>query len=307
MEHKTNHQMSKLDWDDLRFFLAVCRKQTVRAAADSLKVSVSTVSRRIENLERALAAKVFERKPKGLELSPIGESLRIRADQIESQVLGIEREVLGKDLELEGEIKVSVPAPILQELLMDDVVEFGRRYPKISLSVDTSYSFANLERREADIVVRFSATPGDTLVGRRLPDFADAIYATPSYIESHTFEGDFPTAKWIGWGDAEDRPVWVRESQFPRCGTIWSIVDPILQTRAAEAGLGFAVLPCMLGDRRPGLRRVVPEVIQNKTGWILTHPDLRTTARVRVFANFLYEAIRDKKDLVTGASYSDRA
>ena len=301
-EQVAGHDPRKLDWDDLRVFLAVTRHQTVRGAANALRLSVSTVSRRIESLETALSSKVFERTPKGLRLSCVGEVLLKRVDQMDSQVQGIHREVVGQDMALEGPIRLSLPTPIAQDLLMDDLAEFGRQHPKIGLSIDASYDLADLDRREADIVIRFSAKPGETLVGRRLLDFGQAAFATPDYIAAHSFSGAAPTARWLSWGEPEERPPWVRDSRIAPCRLMWSLRDPYLQRAAAEAGIGMAVLPCFLGDKSPKLRRVSQDIIASQPAWVLTHADLRTTRRVRVLADFLYDAILKKREIVTGAA-----
>ncbi|MCZ6589396.1 MAG: LysR family transcriptional regulator [Alphaproteobacteria bacterium] len=293
--------MNSFDWDDLRVFLAVYRRRSVRSAARSLAVSHSTASRRLENLETKLGAKLFHRSPEGFIPTTAGEMVLERADRIETETFGLERDVFGHDTRLSGPIRITVPPPVAQYLIMPHLADFGRLYPEIEIEMVSTYDFSDLARRDADIAIRFAREPESYLVGRRLPDAAEAVYATPEYVEQHSFEGDTPTARWIGWRDLEEFPKWVKKSDYPRCPTHWRLPDMLLQLEAAKAGLGMAIVSCFVGDKEPSLTRVPPGgIYQSMPGWVLTHPDLRTTERVRACVRFLVDAINSHEALITG-------
>jgi len=290
-----------VNWDDLKVFLALARGGSVRVAALALGVSHSTVARRIESFEQALGVRLFDRLPDGYVLSALGEQMIERAERAESEVLGLEREVLGQDGKLAGRIRVTMPAPLASELLMPDLVRFGRLYPDIEVDLAISSDIFDLSRREADVAIRFVDKPAEHLVGRRLPEFRDAAFAAPDYIENHRFNGERATGRWIGWQDETQYPKWVRDSDFPKCRTRWLVPEVMTQLAAAKAGLGIAHLPCFLGDQDPGLQRVPPGKTKlARPGWVLTHPALRTTERVRVFVKFIVTAINGHNDLVGG-------
>ena len=290
-----------MDWDDLKVFLALARGGSVRVAAQALGVSHSTVARRIEGFEKALGVRLFDRMPDGYVLSALGEQMVERAERAESELLGLEREVSGQDAKLAGRIRVTMPAPLASDLLMPDLVRFARIYPDIDLDLAISSDIFDLSRREADVAIRFVEKPAEHLVGRRLPEFCDAAYAAPGYIEDNSFAGDRPTGRWIGWQDEIAFPRWVRDSDHPKCKTKWLVPEVMIQRAAARAGLGIAHLPCFLGDKDPDLRRVPPgRTKPARPGWVLTHPALRTTERVRVFVQFIVTAINGYADLVGG-------
>lgn len=290
-----------MNWDDLKIFLALARGGSVRVAAQSLGISHSTVARRIEGFEKALGVRLFDRLPDGYMLTALGEQMVDRAERAESEVQGLEREVLGQDAKLAGRIRVTMPAPLASDLLMPDLVRFGRLYPDIELDLAISSDIFDLSRREADVAIRFVEKPAEHLVGRRLPPFRDAAFAAPQYIDANSFTGDHPTGRWIGWQDETEFPKWVRDSDCPKCKTRWLVPEVMTQLAAARAGLGIAHLPCFLGDQDQGLRRVPPgRTKPARPGWVLTHPALRTTERVRVFVQFIVAAINAHADLVGG-------
>ncbi len=293
--------MSQFDWDDLRVFLALHRGRSVRSASRRLGISHSTVSRRIDELETSIGTRLFDRLPAGFTLTSTGEIVLEHAERVESELLGLERQVIGHDAALSGHIQISLPPPVARHLVMPYLMSFGDLHPDIEIELVPTYAVADLTRREADIAIRFMDEPGDTLVGRRLPDFADAAYATPAYVEAHCFKGANASARWIGWQDTGPFPDWVKRSPFPNCPIHWQIPDILAQTAAAESGLGMAYLPCFVGDTNPSLMRVPPgEIIGARSGWVLTHPDLRATQRVRLCVQHLVDSILTNKELIIG-------
>lgn len=293
--------MKGFDWDDIKVFLALHRGHSVRAASRNLKVSHSTISRRIERFEDDLGARLFDRTAGGFVLTQSGEALLERAETLESEMIVLQRELAGRDAALSGDIVITLTPPVAQYLLMDALVGFTEAHPAIQIELQSSYSIADLGRREADIAVRFLDKPEDNLVGRRLPDFADAAYATDAYISAHSFQGPNATACWIGWDDVQEYPTWLRNTPFPDCRVKWRIPDILNQAAAARAELGMAYLPCFIGDPDTALVRVPPgAIVGSRPGWVLTHPDLRTTSRVRLCVKHIVEAIKAQESLISG-------
>ncbi len=292
----------EFQWNDLKVFLALYRARSIRQAALTLNVSHSTILRRIEALEADLDARLFDRTPDGFVLTSVGEHVLEHAERVETEMLTMSRQVFGQNSALAGAVRLTMPPPLAQHLLMPHLAEFQALYPLIELQIISSYDYSNLSRRDADIAIRFSAAPDDHLVGRRLPDFADAIYATPEYIAAHAFTGPDATARWLGWQGDGRHPAWRRNTPFPNCEAHLQVGDVLAQQAAARAGLGMAILPCWLADRDPHLKRVPPAaVLQTRPGWVLTHPDLRTTERVRTTVRFIVDALQTHQDLISGA------
>lgn len=290
-----------MDWDNLRIFLALAREKTVRAAAGGLGVSHSTVSRRIDAFEQDLGVRLFERLPDGYVLTPFGEDMMQTARRLEESVNGLERRVLGQDARLRGDLRVTMPDLLAAKLLMPDLVAFGESYPDIDLEVAISYTPFDLGRREADVAIRITRDPPEMLVGRKIITYARATYASRDYLSRHDPEHAPDSVTWIGWDDRVRHPRWVRESSFPNASVRGRMNNAMVQLAAAKAGMGLAMLPCFMGDTEADLLRVPPGRPEPAWDiWILTHEDLRATARVRAFMDFMADAFLGHRDLLEG-------
>lgn len=289
------------DWDDLRFFLAVARKGSIRGAAALLDVNHSTVSRRIDAFEKKIGTRLFERLPAGYFITQAGEEMSHSAAKIEAEVDTIGRQVTGRDARLDGVLRVTLHDSLAQKLLMPIFVEFGRSYPEIELDLAITHSMADLSKREADVAIRISNDPPDSLVGRRLVRYATSTYSSLDYLARHGDLKDRNNLTWIGWGDQIPDPQWIRDSHYPNVPARNCICHPLAQLEAAKAGMGLAMLPCFMADTEPTLRRVPPATANpSRDIWILTHEDLRHTARIRRFTDFVAKGILAQKDLLEG-------
>lgn len=284
--------MKVFEWDDLRIFLAVQRGRSVRAASKLLGVSHSTVSRRLSAMEEQTGVTLFIRKPEGFVLTETGEAIVERAERVESEILGMEREVFGQDAKLAGPVRISAPPLLAQHLVMPILAEFAKIYPEIEIEVDATFDVADLRRRNADIAIRFQVETEKSLIARRLPDFKNAIYASRTYLNDHSFSGNDATAKWIALGGKEVLAHWRSESSYSECKVQYIVSDMLAQVNAVKAGLGFGYLFCFLADADPELVRL-PKSPTDKviTSWVVTHPDTTSTERVRVCARYITEAI----------------
>ena len=296
-----------IDWNDLKVLLALERGGSARAASARLGISHSTVLRRLQVLERALGVQVFDRTPEGLVLTEPGMRMMRKAEQIEADVLEAERDVRGADVELEGSIRLTAPPAVLQFVLMPYLAEFRTTYPAIDLEIVSTNQVADLDRRDADVAIRFSEAPDEHLVGRRLPEFRDAIYATPTYIAEHISVQATTTAKWVGWVDQARFLKRVSTSTLSNRPIAWRLPSMTLQAEAARQGHGMALLPCIVGDRDPELARIPnAPTVANLPAWLLIHPGLRRMERVRVFARMIASRLeQDRKRLAgepTGAN-----
>lgn len=295
--------MGDLNWNDLRVFLALNRGGSVRAAATTLGMSHSTVSRHLADLESGLNAVLFTRSRDGLLATAIAEQILTKAEQIEAEVLDLQRAADSLDTALTGQVRVTSPPLMSQYMLMPILADFSRQYPDIEIILNTSYSIDDLLRGAADVAFRSQLDPNDSLVGRRLPDFNNMAYASPAYIRAHSFDGAQTAAAWIGRGPNDPDPSWIKDGPFPNAKVRHNIPDMLDQAQAAKEGLGMVVLPCFFADALDGLERIPGTgVVSSRPGWVLTHPDLRTSERVRTFVRFLVNAINKQKPLILGTS-----
>jgi len=289
------------EWDDLRIFLAILRGRSINAAAKLLGSSRSTVSRRLQAMEDQLDIKLFVRNSEGFFLTEVGEAMVARAERVESEILSMEREVFGRDAALSGPIRLSIFPHIAQTIIMPYIAEFAAMYPDIEIEIDASFEKADLDRRNADIAIRFQHEPEEHLIGHRLPDFARGIYATQEYINSHIFSGPEANAKWVGWSTKENVAHWNSDTPFSHCKIHHTVNEPMAHLQAVKSGLGFSDLMCFIADQEPNLVRV-PEQgpLRFNRAWIVNHPDLVATERVRVCVRFLHDALNKHATEITG-------
>ncbi|PCJ68737.1 MAG: LysR family transcriptional regulator [Rhodobiaceae bacterium] len=292
-----------MNWDDLRLFLATAEAGSMRAAAKALKVSHTTISRRIDALETDFDTRLFDRRSDGFDLTPAGVALLPVAQAMESNLLRVERRVRGADKELAGPLVVTLPDMFARYLMAPLLFEFMEEHPMIELEVNESWTIFDLSRREADVAIRFTDAPPDHLIGRELGTFSHAVYGTPAYIETNEpFDGS-TKARWIGWGDGAHRKRWVAASPFPELATIGRFDDLPLQVEAMRAGLGIGLIPCFVGDTIPEFERLSSPTPRSGV-WLLSHADLRSTARVSAFRKFIIERRDYLKARVEGTVFT---
>jgi DNA-binding transcriptional LysR family regulator len=293
--------MQNLDWGDVRYFLEVVRAGSVSQAAQRLSVNQTTVSRRISALEDTLNKKLFERSGNGWVLTPVGERLVASAENMAEEAHTIERQVMADSHELRGKLRVTVPDSCTQFLVMPALLSFTQRYPDVDLEIIATRTVLDLAAREADVALRTTDEPPPNLVGKRVAQIGYAIFGTREIlaaVESDAYDGDVPCITWIG--DGATRPPWVEKS-FPKTRRLYRTSELGVMAEMAHLGIGMAQMPCVLGDRDPLLHRIPARYVEPGWGlWVLSHVDLRTTARVRIFKDLLVEALEKQKDLIEG-------
>ncbi|KFL37258.1 LysR family transcriptional regulator [Arenimonas donghaensis] len=284
----------RLQWSDLQFFLAVCEKGSVGAAAKTLGVNHSTVLRRLGSLERSLAVRLFDRLPSGYALTSHGQALAADVAPLAEQVDAAERRITGANLALSGTLRLTAPDALLQSLMLAPLADFRRQHPQLGLELVISNSFLSLTKREADVAVRGSNRPPEHLVGRRVGVVQTALYASRDYLASLGPGADERDYQWVGHVDALaqlDSAKWIRrhvpaERVGLRVDTMVSLADAV----AAGAGVGWVL--CPLASQRAGLVQLrEPLAAFDTQVWVLTHPDLKRVARVKALTDALFDAL----------------
>lgn len=227
----------------------------------------------------------------------------------EEAFLRVQRKLQGRDDQLQGQIRLTTSDIIATRLIMEELVAFGRDYPEVDLTVLVSHDLLDLNRREADVALRLlklGSSPPEHLVGRKLVTIKGCYYANKDYLDQHDPWHPESTARWIGWSETDMFPDWVQKTPFPNLGVHGHLDDLNLQAEAARSGMGLTVLPCFFADHIEGLQRV-PGCLpyESYDFWILSHPDLRDTARLRVFRKFLIQVILSKVPELTGQSMAN--
>jgi len=282
-------------WDDLRFFLAVVRTGSLTAAAEKLAVNQSTVSRRINAFEQELKVRLFERFSTGYELTPEGDELLNRAQCIEEEMHAIDRHVMGKNVEMNGPIRVTCSLVIAHYFLIPLLKRFHTMHPGIVIHLDLSSSLHNLTAREADLAIRLTrdAIP-ETLIGRELGQIEYRVYGESKYLKWYRKHRGKEPLHWIGEDNTQDQPNWLPPNITPlklvmRTNDVFATMD------ALKLGLGVGRLPCFMGEKEKKLQQLeIKHTIPTMPVWMLTHVDMRRVNRVSVFTAFITEEFRNQ-------------
>lgn len=287
-----------MHWDDARMFLAFAREGSFSAAAKRLDVQHSTVSRRIHALEKKLATPLVERSPSGYILTPAGEKLRESAVKIEREILSFEAASAGQSDEPAGPLRVTAIQNMASTLLMPMFARFSVAYPNIDLRIDVTNDSVRLAERDADVALRQTNSPGETLIGTRLVTVASAVYGSHEYCVSIRTEQN--AEKWIGVDCCDYHRNWTRKACLN--GDHSFVVDDTSLTAAAiKEGMGVGFLPCFIGDSDPNLERLrEPEEEHNLGLWFLYHRDLRRTKRVILFREHMQREMNAIRHLFEG-------
>lgn len=298
-----------LDWDDLRYVLAVALAGSLASAARALGVNHTTVLRRVTAFEKRVGVRLFERLPTGYVLTPGGEELIAAARHIDDTVTDLSRKLAGQDLRLSGVVRVTTTDTVMASVLPGILADFRAAHPGIQVEVAISNAMFNLTKRDADVAIRPAKDPPETLVGRRVAKVAIAVYGSPRYLAKHRKVSSLQEHKWVAPDDSLAGTTvaqWMRSEL--RESEITLRADSLVAMRdAAIAGMGLAALPCYLGDTCKDLVRVQGPVAAMETAlWILTHEDLRRTARIRAFTEFVADALTRRRALLEGSETGGR-
>lgn len=278
-----------LNWDDLRFFLAIVDGGSVSAAARTLAVEHTTVTRRIDALEASLAIHLFDRLPKAWSLTDEGERLIAAAREAEAGALAFAREAYAGG-ELAGKVCVSGPPFLLSHLLIPRMRAICAALPGIDIEFLGEAREANLTRREADIALRLQRPKEDALAARPLASFGFGLYATADYLR-HTDQEDW---KFIGYDESlthTPQQRWIEQLAGTR-RFVLRANDMASLLQAAQNGLGVAALPTYVETFAPALVRIEGAVCpEQRTLWMVMHEDVRRSPRVRALADALGELL----------------
>jgi DNA-binding transcriptional LysR family regulator len=291
-----------IDWDDVRYFLAVARGGSVRAAAERLRVNHSTVLRRIAQLEEHLGSRMFEKLPSGYRLTDAGEEVIEFAAQMEASSNQLETRVFGRDQSVRGLLRVTLAPTLATHLLMPDFADFARRHAEVEMEVLSSDAPVNLTNREADVairVVRERSTLPLNLHGLKGPELLDGVYMSRDLLAAWR-AGPSDPIRWIV-KIIDGLPDRTREGEVRTTEVPFRTTDAGAQIVAVRQGLGLTRLPCFVGDADPLLVRVPgTDLRMHGTLWLLTHGETRNTKRVRLFTEFVSHRLAAYVPLLAG-------
>ncbi len=284
-----------MNWDDARVFLAVCRESTLRGAARVLGVDQATVGRRVSALEKTLEATLFLRTSEGYALTAVGEAALLAVEKMEHSALELQRRIQGLDDRLTGTVRVTTTDSMAIDFLIPAIARLHERHPDVRVQLDASTQLLSLSKREADIAVRNTRPDNPDLIARRIARWPVGLFASQDYVNAHgvpapgsAFEGhDLVVYQPYLQGNKELTLV---SEPVGRGRIVSSLSSGLLVRRAIAAGIGLGEIPVYMGER-DGLVRLWPERTRPLPYdvWLVTHADLRHTARVRAVIDEIVE------------------
>ncbi len=280
-------------WDDYRILLAIKRNPSLRAAASSLQLNHATLGRRIDRINAASPCPIFEKQAQGLSITPYGQQLLDTANLIESTIDKSERSYQ-LDSPIAGDISLSIPAAIYEYLLFEEIQQFNADNPSLNLTINTGYNFANLQQREADIVVRVAKDPGDSLVGHRISPISLGYYASPGYLETTPSQ----RYSWITSPDMTFVRMVLKRSPFPEAPISLKIDDLVIRHKAAAQGQGMIIGAKYIAANMQGLEPISDVFFPYADIWVLTHSELRDVPRIKHCMQFLLRCLRSKSTAI---------
>jgi len=286
-----------MQWDDIRYFLTLVQAGSLSGAARQLGVEHSTVARRVEALESALGIRLFDRLPKGWLLTTEGETLVEQARRLDHEAQAFSRVALGVS-SLQGTVRISAPPVMAGHFLVPRIAALRDHWLNIELEIMGQSHEVNLARGEADLAIRMSRPTAPGLVARCIGDMGYGLYAAPGYISR-------PEAEWEFLG-YEDSLVQVPQQQWlakVAAGRrfVFRSNDLSALLNATRAGLGVSVLPHFLAPQDQGLVRLgEPECPVVRQIWLVMHPDVRRSPRVRLIADLLVRVVEASQSELVG-------
>jgi DNA-binding transcriptional LysR family regulator len=287
-----------LEWDDLRSFLAVARHGNLSAAARALKVTQTTMARRLDALHARVGAKLLQKTPSGFVLTSAGEQVLANVERIEAEVLSVERAISGQDDKIGGEVRITTVDSFGARLLVPLLKTLTDAQPDLSIELITDTRSLSLSRREADLALRLAEFEQHEAVVRRVADMAFGLYASQEYLDARhapDFENGAPGHAVI---TLQDDLNLLPEAK--RLTQLAFAARAVLRTnsreahlQAAQAHYGMVMLPCYLGRGVPGLVEIAAPGEHVVRGiWMGVHQDSRHTPRIRLVMDHITEGLR---------------
>lgn len=299
-----------LDWDDLRFVLALRRAGSLGAAARLLKVEQSTASRRLTALELALGAQLVARTPEGLVLKDAGQLVADLAQSIDAGIEELLRRIGGEDQRPEGLVRLST-SESFSPFLMGGLVPLRQEYPKIQVQLVVSSAALDLVRRDADVALRLFRDTNPALVTRKVGVLGWSVYASQAYLDRTGF-----VLKDVGEGMllAGQAVVGYAGPTVRSTGSVWLMehcrAEDIVLTgesvpsvmNAVRAGIGISVLPCFAAHGNASLVRLTPSIVAETEAFLVIPPDHRHTVRVRLVMDAVTALFERESAQLTGCA-----
>jgi len=290
------------NWDDMRYFLVLCRTNSFVAAAGELKVNHTTVARRISALENALQTQLFQRTGKGCQLTHAGETLLPYAEQLESTFIDLEESTSGKNLQLAGSVRIGAPDGIGNRFLASRLSRFQSDHPALEFELIAVPKYYSLAKREIDISITVRKPTEGNLVARKLTNYRFGLFASAEYLAGRKpirKREDLREHNIVGYIDdlLYDQELHYLAEFSPGLQANFRSSTVVGQISAIVAGAGIGIIPYFLAHPEPTLVPVLVDYSIEREFWLQVNPDSRKLARVRTTIDFIVDQIEANREL----------
>lgn len=292
--------MAGVNWDDLRYFRIAVQQGTLSAAAETLGVNRTTVSRRIQALERQLGMPLLEHLQHGYQPNSAGDKVLQTVRHIEHLVFQLEQDLGREELHLEGTLRVAAPLGLGPEF-MQDFAAFSLAFPKINLElINTMNPLDSLTQRSADVALAVTNFCPDSVQGQCLATLERGVYASKSYLQRHSPEDPLSEQIWVGWGKEMADTLaarWMQRNLSAQTRISTRVNSWHAMKEAVCSGLGVGQLWCFFAEGRSDLVALTPAAPELSMGlWLFQHTDCSPSLRVKRFSEFMAARIQEKTD-----------
>jgi DNA-binding transcriptional LysR family regulator len=299
-----------LNWDDLRFFLAVAEAGSLSAASSLLKVNTTTVLRRVASLEDALGARLFDRSRSGYRLTPRGERLLAQLAPVDQRLSALARDFVADDSEADAVVRVAAGDVLASAVLAPQLPTFRDEHPELRLEIVTDPNLTGPapsagapagSLKDIDVAIRFARPTQGNVIVRKIGDMAYGLYASQAYLAvrgAPEEPGRLAGHQVIGFSLSESPlgPVWWMSRAEQGASVVMRSNAVAVRAEAARQGLGLTALPCIVGDQDPLLMRVgQAEDVGALELWLVTHNDSAHVGRVRDAMDFVVNCAKVAK------------
>lgn len=305
-----------MDWDDLRFFLAVAGAGSLSGAGQQLGVNTTTVLRRVASLEDDLGARLFERERTGYRLTAAGEKLVEALEPVERRLSALPRDFAAAGAGSEGTVRLATGEVLGATLVAAELPALHASHPGLEIELVTDLRGVTgaaprvgSPLRDIDVALRAARpTQGDMLM-RKVGDMAYGLYASKAYLAERGRPeemADLATHDMIGFPRAETPlgPVWWMSRAEKNARVTFRSSSAAARAEACRRDLGLTALPCIFADQDETLERVFgPDLLGALELWLMARNDLAQLAHVRAVMEFLVEAVKRHRARLEGRSH----
>lgn len=297
MHFRMDWRSVNFDWNRARAFLVTAEEGSLSAAARALGMAQPTLGRQVTALEQELGVVLFERVGRGLALTPSGVELVEHVRAMGNAASRVSLTASGQSQSIEGTIRITTTEVYAAFVLPPMIAKLRRLSPGITIEIVASNAVSDLRRREADIAIRNGRPTDPDLIAKKVKDDFAQLYATPAYLDqigNPSSLAGFSQADFIGFDDNKPLLNGLNALGFNLTGRNFPVLtgSHLVHWDLVKQGLGVGVMQMRTGDAEPLVRRILPTMDPIEVPvWLVAHRELRTSRRVRLVFDFLFDEL----------------